>query len=109
MAATMTKTRRYPRVSTDLAVQVKPSRQYAMLDAKVSTLSEGGVFLETNKNFAVGNDLMMTFYLPMNNKEKYCLVTGKVVWVNRDESHGRLGCGIAFENCTPSITKVLHD
>lgn len=109
MTVQANKVRRHPRVPTELDVQVKPSRERSMLDAKVSTLSEGGMFLETNKNFAIGNDLMMTFYLPMENKEKYCLVTGRVVWVNRDHSQGKIGCGIAFENCTGSMTKVLHD
>ncbi len=80
-----------------------------MFEARILSLGEGGVFVEESKHLLVGSNLMLTFYLPLSDKEKYCMVSGKIVWINKNVAHGKLGCGVCFEKPNPSMTKLLHD
>ena len=61
----------------------------------IQNISNGGVFIQTDANFYVGQQITMTFSLP--KVEKDITVSGKVVRVDS------LGIGVKFDELIPNI------
>jgi hypothetical protein len=66
----------------------------------IHNVSIGGVFIETDKSFGVGQEILLTFSLP-EYESPFSLV-GEVAWI------GVGGIGVKFKNLTPDQVKILN-
>lgn len=71
-----TKRRDHPRkpclMAVDYAAEDRVFKDF------IHNISSGGVFVETNESFSVGQDITMTFSLP--HYEEPVKITGEIVW-----------------------------
>ncbi len=78
--------------------------QEIMLSGYSIDLSSGGLYIKTELPFDVGEDLMLTFTLSEQNKEKVSC-RARVAWVNnkKDPSKPKLppGMGVEFVDLSP--------
>jgi len=71
-------------------------------------ISEGGIFVRTNKKLPVGTQVSLRFHLP--NSDKLIATTGKVTWVNSDESVSPgIGFGIQFINLSQESQGIIQE
>lgn len=110
--------RRHPRVMVKVLMdQEEDSTFRFILDKKDSEaylfdfstdISEGGIFVRTNKKLPVGTQVSLRFHLP--NSDKLIATTGKVTWVNSDESVSPgIGFGIQFINLSQESQGIIQE
>lgn len=79
---------------TPLGTQVTYSYKGSYLFGSSSNLSQGGIFIQTNKLVAVGTLLTLQFSLP--NNPKNIRADGRVIWTTSGSSKQKAGMGIEF-------------
>jgi len=71
-------------------------------------LSEGGLFIQTDKPLAIGEVITLKFTLP--NVDKVFEIAGIVRWTNPDSVEGLLkGMGVEFKDVCESDKKLIED
>ena len=92
--------RQYPRVLVRVLVDFESSDTY--LYDYTNNLSEGGIFIETEKTQPVGSPLTLRFTLP--GIDRVFEAKGKVAWLNLPKKDGKRpsgdlahGMGIQFD------------
>ena len=77
---------------------------YEILDRKyrsyILDISVGGVFIEAEKNFAVGQPITLLFSIPQNDTP--FTLRGRVAW------SGRQGFGVKFDSVTPHQDRAIR-
>lgn len=102
------KPRRYPRVKTEFSATAKEVRR-TMFEGKILSLSEGGAFLATKENLALGSEVILFLTLEIPGRRKPCIAQGKVVSVGREGPWRTQGCGIAFDEPSSSLKRLIRD
>jgi uncharacterized protein (TIGR02266 family) len=93
-------TRRFPRVPANLEVH------FGRDAARISSLSEGGVFIKTRSPLPIGSEVVLTIVLE-DREHTSVTLRGRVVW-DRTHSESQDGMGVAFLDPVPeALKKVL--
>ena len=100
--------RRYARVNADLSTVTKPIRK-TQFEGRIMSLSEGGAFLATEETLTMGSEVVLFLTLEIPGKRKSGIAQGKVVWTNGEKEKGEVGCGIAFDESSESLKKLIAD
>lgn len=98
--------RRDPR--TIIKIKIDYETEGAYLYSYSKDLSEGGIFIQTNKPLKVGERIKLSFILPelLEKIETW----GEVAWVNEAGTEGLTeGMGVRFVNLDPEKTKLIED
>lgn len=84
--------------SLSSAISVTITEKAALYASYMPYLKNGGIFVPTNKSYALGDEVCLLLSL-MNLPEKIAIV-GKVVWVTPAGAHGNKaqGIGVSFPN-----------
>jgi Tfp pilus assembly protein PilZ len=100
--------RKHIRVKADFTTVAKPI-QRTQFEGKILSLSEGGAFLATEEKLRMGSDVVLFLTLEIPGSRKSSIAQGKVVWANSDKQRGDVGCGIAFEEASSSLRKLIGE
>lgn len=73
----------------------------------ILNISNGGVFIMTDKPLPVGEHIDMQFHIP-NNKVLFEL-HGRIVWINKEGSKHPRGMGIEILHCSEDCKKALNE
>ncbi|MFH1016722.1 MAG: PilZ domain-containing protein [Pseudomonadota bacterium] len=104
------RTQRKPRVFYGGQVAVKAPHS-ANDSAFVKDLSQSGIFLLSARKYLVGTELLLYLPLDLGQRHTLCMVPGKVVRVESQESDPKVqGYGVAFDSeLALSSRKMLMD
>ena len=77
-------------------IQLAIKEKAALYAAYIPLFTEGGVFIPTNKDYKIGDDIYMLLSLP-NEPQRYP-VAGKVAWITpaRAANNRTQGVGVQF-------------
>jgi Tfp pilus assembly protein PilZ len=100
--------RKHPRVNSELPIVAKPIRK-TQFEGTILSLSEGGAFLATEENLPTGSEVVLFLTLETSGKRKSGIAQGKVVWANHESDRGAVGCGIAFDDSSPSLHRLIGE
>ena len=82
--------------------EVKFSSDYPPVSARISDISEGGIFIDTISPLPENTMVIVSFYIPDANPDSPISQTGKVMW-----AQDMLGMGIEFVDLDEKVRERL--
>lgn len=81
----------------------------ALHEAYMSFVDGGGLFVATNEEFSLGDEVHLALSLP--GEESQQMVTGKVVWLSPRgaQSGGPAGVGMQFTNESAALSALIEE
>lgn len=99
--------RQHPRYRVEIRVDWSTGQMF--LSDVVSDISQGGVFLRSDRTLPLHEDIELVLWIPDGNPVR---ATGRVVWshdVPRGAGHVVHGAGLQFAEIHPADRALLHD
>jgi uncharacterized protein (TIGR02266 family) len=103
--------RAYPRVNTDISVNIKAAGRPAIVSGVIRNISLGGIFVQLADPLAFGTDVDLEFRLPALAKSFRC--KGVVIWSSRQSPEkapdGVVGMGLRLRDISVRDMRELAD
>lgn len=81
----------------DVSIEVECTADNVKCQDSIKNISSGGIFIETEENFSMGQKIMVTFSIPKFNFDNKITLVGEVVRVEPS------GVGVKFNEPVPHI------
>jgi hypothetical protein len=81
----------------DVSIEVECTADNVKCQDSIKNISSGGIFIETEENFSMGQKIMVTFSIPKYNFDNKITLVGEVVRIEPS------GVGVKFNEPIPHI------